>query len=153
MARQIGVVIIIAEMGVMLDVIVAKPHRGRHGVRQIGEDAGPFVPHRLFEDGVVAGVVNDDEHGVIGEGADAEGDDQGEPPITKAEMAEKTRDRDLANHDAKRDDRRNRIMADQPRDLRVRLQDRAPARRMRPRRLGQEKAVWPSDGLRRLGGL
>lgn len=137
----------------MLDVIVAKPHRGRHGIRQIGEDAGPFVPHRLFENGVVAGVVNDDEHGVIGECADTESDDQREPPVAKAEMSEKTRDRDLANHDAKRNDRRNRIMADQPRDLRMRLEDRATARRMGPRRLGQQETVWPRDRLRRLGGL
>jgi hypothetical protein len=152
MARQIGVVIIIAEMGVMLDVIVAKPHRGRHGVRQIGEDADPFIPDRLFEDGVVAGVMNDDEKGVIGEGPDPERHDQGEPPIAKAEMAEKARNRDLADDDAKRDEGRDRIMADEPRDLRVRREDRAPSRRMRPRRFGQKKAAWPSHGRARFEG-
>ncbi len=42
-ARQIGVIIVIAEMRMMLHVIAAKSHRGRHRVRQIGEDRHPFI--------------------------------------------------------------------------------------------------------------
>ncbi len=141
MAGQIGVEIIIAKMRMMLLVIAAKTHRRRESVRQVGEDRHPFVGSGIFEDRVVNRVMNDDEHRVIGEGADAIGRDQRRPPIAKAEMTEIARDGDLADDDGEGDDGGDRISDDQARDFRMRGQDGTAALRMRPHRLRDEKVV------------
>ena len=66
-----------------------------------------------LEDAIMGRVVDDDEHRMIGEGADAEGGEQGRPPIGKAEPSKASRDRGLSDHDGKRDRRRHRVVPDQ----------------------------------------
>ena len=60
----------------MPDVIAAKPHRGRKAIGKIGENCIQFVQQIIFEHAIMNGVVDDDEIGVIGEGANANGDKQ-----------------------------------------------------------------------------
>src|SRR5579875_1386382 len=112
-AGKIGIVIVIAEMRMVLLVVAAKAHRGWESVRQVGDDRDPFVAERRLEDRVVNGIVDDDEHGVIGEGADAIGPDDRKPPISQPEMAEKGGQSRLAEHDGNGDDCRHRIIADE----------------------------------------
>ena len=74
-------------MRMMLDVIGAKAHRGRERVRQIGENRVQLVERRAFEHRVVDRIVDDHEHGVVGESADGIGAQQRKPPIQSAEPA------------------------------------------------------------------
>ena len=123
----------------MFLVIAAKAHRRRKRVRQVGDDRNPFVGERRFEDRIVNRVVNDDEHGVIGESADAIGGDNRQPPIAEAQMAEEGGERRLAENHGNGDHRGQGIMADKASDFRMRRQDLAAALRMRAHRPGRKE--------------
>ena len=120
MTREIGVVIVIAEMRMVFHVIAAKPHSGRERVWQIGEDRGPFVQDIGFEDAIMSRVVDNDEHCVIGEGADAKGGGQGRPPIGGSEITEQRGDRGLSDDDGESDSRRPPVVADKTGGFRMR---------------------------------
>ena len=102
-ARQIRVVIVISKMRMVLHVIAAKAHRGRKSVRQVGKNCDPFVRVIGFKDAIVGRVVDDDEHGVIGEGANAKSSDERRPPIGETEIAEQSRNQDLPDDDREGD--------------------------------------------------
>src|ERR1700730_3570844 len=76
-------------------------------------------------------IMNDNEHGVIGKGANAEGCEQDRPPIGRPEKTEASGDRRLHCDDTKRNRRSPPIMADETGNFRMRRQNGAAARRMR----------------------
>src|ERR1700738_351948 len=131
MTRKVGVIVIIAEGGVMLHVIATKSHGGRNGVWQISEYCGPFVQRIRFEDAIMGRIMNNYEHGVIGKGANAEGRERGRPPIGRPEKTKAGGDHCLPCDDAKRNRRSPPIMADETGNFRMRRQNGAAARRMR----------------------
>jgi hypothetical protein len=63
--------------------------------------------------------MDDDEHCVIGEGANAKGGEQGRPPKGKAKVAETRRDQRLPDDDSEGDRRRDGVVPDQGFDLRM----------------------------------
>ena len=109
MVRQVCVPFVIALMRMMFQVINTKTHRAGREIRKIGDDGDHFVPARAPENQVMRGIVNDDVIGMITERADAERDQQTEPPITEAQLAHPERDRRLHDHNRDRDQRSPRI--------------------------------------------
>ena len=104
----------------VLHVIAAKSHRGRTSVWQVGENRGPFVQDIGFEDAIMGRVVDDDEHRVIGEGADAKGGGQGRPPICGPEITKDRGNRGLSGDDGESDRRRPPVVADETGGFRMR---------------------------------
>ena len=86
MIGQIGVMFVIALMRMMLQMINAKAHRARRQIWKIGQDRDQLVQTLVSQDEIMGRVVNDDVVGVIGESADAIGNQQTEPPITESQL-------------------------------------------------------------------
>ena len=89
-------------MGMMFQVINTKSHRAWRQIRKIRDDGHHFVPARAPENQVMRRIVNDDVVGMIAERADAERDQQTDPPITKAQLAHAERDRGLRHYNRRR---------------------------------------------------
>ena len=109
MVRQVCVPFVIALMRMMFQVKNTKSHRAWCEVWKIGDDGDHFVPTRASENQVVRRIMNDDVIGMIAERADAEGDQQTDPPITEAQLAHAERDRRLHHENRDCDQRSPRI--------------------------------------------
>ena len=86
----------------MFQMVNAKAHCRRSEVWKIRDHADHLVPAWAPENEVVSGIMDNDVIGVIGERANAESDQQTEPPITKTQMPHAKRDAGLNAYDRDR---------------------------------------------------
>src|SRR4029453_11429867 len=116
---------VVALMGMMFQVINAKSHRARREVWKICYYRDLFVSARGPENQIMRGIMNNDVVGMIAERADAERDQQTDPPVTETQLAHAERDRRLHYQDRDRDQRSPRIAHHQFANLRMRFDDRS----------------------------
>jgi hypothetical protein len=79
-------------MGMMFQVKNTKSHRSRREIRKISDYRDHFVPTGASENQIMRRIMNDDVVGMIAERADAERDQQADPPIAEAQLAHAERD-------------------------------------------------------------
>src|SRR5215216_623261 len=86
MVCEVCIPVIVPLVRMMFQMVNAKAHCTRSEVWKIRDDGDHFVPAWVSENEIVSCVVDDDVIGVIGERANANSDQQTEPPITEPQM-------------------------------------------------------------------
>ncbi len=80
LARNVGVQLVHALIGVVLQVVPLEGDGGRKRARDVGQTARQRVEDPLLEDEVVAALVDLHEQGVVRDGSHRVGDEEKDPP-------------------------------------------------------------------------